>query len=48
MKIEPDIPLDKAALVGCGVTTGWGSATYAAEVQRRARPSWSSAPAASA
>ena len=26
-------PLDKAALVGCGVTTGWGSATYAAEVK---------------
>ena len=33
IKIEPDIPLDKAALVGCGVTTGWGSAVYAAEVQ---------------
>ena len=33
IKIEKDIPLDKAALVGCGVTTGWGSATYAAEVQ---------------
>jgi len=33
IKIEPDIPLDKAALVGCGVTTGWGSATYAAEVK---------------
>ena len=33
IKIEPDIPLDKAALVGCGVTTGWGSATYAADVQ---------------
>ena len=27
------IPLDKAALVGCGVTTGWGSANYAAKVQ---------------
>ena len=27
------IPLDKAALVGCGVTTGWGSAVNAAEVQ---------------
>jgi S-(hydroxymethyl)glutathione dehydrogenase/alcohol dehydrogenase len=26
IKIENDIPLDKAALVGCGVTTGWGSA----------------------
>lgn len=33
IKIEKDIPLDKAALVGCGVTTGWGSATYAAEVK---------------
>ena len=33
IKIEDDIPLDKAALVGCGVTTGWGSATYAADVQ---------------
>jgi NDMA-dependent alcohol dehydrogenase len=32
IKIEPDIPLDKAALVGCGVTTGWGSAVYAAGV----------------
>ena len=33
VKINPDIPLDKAALVGCGVTTGWGSATYAADVR---------------
>jgi len=33
IKIEDDIPLDKAALVGCGVTTGWGAATYAADVQ---------------
>ena len=33
IKINKDIPLDKAALVGCGVTTGWGSATYAAEVK---------------
>ena len=33
VKISPDIPLDKAALVGCGVTTGWGSATYAADVR---------------
>jgi S-(hydroxymethyl)glutathione dehydrogenase/alcohol dehydrogenase len=31
--IDDDIPLDKAALVGCGVTTGWGSAVYAAEVK---------------
>ncbi len=33
VKIEPDIPLDKAALVGCGVTTGWGSAINAADVR---------------
>jgi len=33
VKIDADIPLDKAALVGCGVTTGWGSATYAAGVR---------------
>ncbi|HEX4009461.1 MAG TPA: NDMA-dependent alcohol dehydrogenase [Solirubrobacteraceae bacterium] len=32
VKIDDDIPLDKAALVGCGVTTGWGTAVYAAEV----------------
>ncbi len=33
VKIEPEIPLDKAALVGCGVTTGWGSAVNAADVR---------------
>ena len=33
IKILPDIPLDKAALVGCGVTTGWGSAVYAGGVR---------------
>ncbi len=33
IKLEDDIPLDKAALVGCGVTTGWGSAVYLADVQ---------------
>jgi S-(hydroxymethyl)glutathione dehydrogenase/alcohol dehydrogenase len=33
VKIEPYIPLDKAALVGCGVTTGWGSAVNAAAVK---------------
>jgi S-(hydroxymethyl)glutathione dehydrogenase/alcohol dehydrogenase len=33
VKIEPDIPLDVAALVGCGVTTGWGSATKVADVR---------------
>lgn len=33
VKIEDDIPLDKAALVGCGVTTGWGSSTKVADVR---------------
>ena len=33
VKIEPDIPLQVAALVGCGVTTGWGSATRVADVR---------------
>ncbi|HEX4250441.1 MAG TPA: NDMA-dependent alcohol dehydrogenase [Pseudonocardia sp.] len=32
VKIDDDIPLDKAALVGCGVTTGWGSAVHIAKV----------------
>ncbi|MGH9094609.1 MAG: alcohol dehydrogenase catalytic domain-containing protein, partial [Acidimicrobiales bacterium] len=33
VKIADDLPLDRACLVGCGVTTGWGSAVYAAEVE---------------
>jgi len=33
IKIEKDIPLDRACLLGCGVVTGWGSAVYAADVQ---------------
>jgi NDMA-dependent alcohol dehydrogenase len=33
VKIEDHIPLDKAALVGCGVTTGWGSATHVANTR---------------
>ena len=33
VKIDDDIPLEVAALVGCGVTTGWGSAVNSAEVQ---------------
>lgn len=33
IKIDPDIPLTVAALVGCGVPTGWGSAVNAAAVQ---------------
>ena len=28
--IDPDIPFEVAALVACGVTTGWGSSVYAA------------------
>jgi alcohol dehydrogenase (nicotinoprotein) len=30
---DKSIPLEKAALVGCGVPTGWGSAVYSAEVK---------------
>ncbi len=33
VKIEKDIPLAQAALVGCGVSTGWGSATRVADVR---------------
>ena len=33
IKIDPDIPLDKAALVACGVTTGWGASVYVADVK---------------
>ena len=33
VKVPVEVPLDKACLVGCGVTTGWGSAVYAADVQ---------------
>jgi len=32
VKVEPDLPLDKACLVACGVTTGMGLAAYAADV----------------
>jgi S-(hydroxymethyl)glutathione dehydrogenase/alcohol dehydrogenase len=32
VRIDPDLPLDVAALVGCGVATGWGSATVAAGI----------------
>ncbi|MBO0892900.1 MAG: NDMA-dependent alcohol dehydrogenase [Acidimicrobiales bacterium] len=31
--IDDDIPFEVAALVGCGVTTGWSSSVYAAGVQ---------------
>ncbi len=33
VRIPKDVPLDRACLVGCGVTTGWGSSVYAADVQ---------------
>lgn len=33
IKIDDDVPLDKAALIGCGVPTGWGSSVYAADIQ---------------
>jgi len=33
VKIHPDVPLDRACLLGCGFITGWGSAVYAADVQ---------------
>jgi len=32
IKIDNDVPLDKACLLGCGVVTGWGSSVYAADV----------------
>ncbi|MGH9135659.1 MAG: alcohol dehydrogenase catalytic domain-containing protein, partial [Acidimicrobiales bacterium] len=31
IKIDNDIPLDRACLLGCGVVTGWGSVVYSAE-----------------
>lgn len=33
VKINKDIPLDKACLVGCGVQTGWGSAVNMADTK---------------
>ena len=32
VKIDDDIPLSRACLLGCGVTTGWGSAVNTADV----------------
>lgn len=32
-KVPDEVPFDVAALVGCGVTTGWGSAVYASGVR---------------
>lgn len=33
VKVDDDIPLDKAALLGCGVTTGYGSVVRTGEAQ---------------
>jgi alcohol dehydrogenase (nicotinoprotein) len=33
VRIDPDIPFELAALVSCGVATGWGSAVYVAGVR---------------
>lgn len=33
VKVDKDIPLDKAALVGCGVTTGYGAAVRTGETR---------------
>ena len=32
VKIDDDLPLSRACLLGCGVTTGWGSAVHTAKV----------------
>jgi len=33
VKVDPWLPLDKAVLVGCGVTAGWGSAVKAGNIR---------------
>jgi len=33
IKVDPDLPLDKVVLVGCGVPTGFGSAVHAAATE---------------
>lgn len=33
IKIDDDLPLSRACLLGCGVTTGWGSAVHTADVK---------------
>jgi S-(hydroxymethyl)glutathione dehydrogenase / alcohol dehydrogenase len=33
VKIDPDVPLASAALVGCGVLTGYGAATNSADIK---------------
>jgi S-(hydroxymethyl)glutathione dehydrogenase/alcohol dehydrogenase len=37
VQIAPDIPLDRAALLGCGVTTGFGAALNTAQVRPGSR-----------
>lgn len=32
-KIDPAMPLDRAALIGCGVLTGWGAVTRTADLR---------------
>ena len=33
VRIRPDMPLDRAALLGCAVITGYGAITYTAQVR---------------
>jgi S-(hydroxymethyl)glutathione dehydrogenase/alcohol dehydrogenase len=33
IKVDPEVPLEKAVLISCGVPTGWGSAVNIAEVK---------------
>jgi S-(hydroxymethyl)glutathione dehydrogenase/alcohol dehydrogenase len=33
VKVTPDAPLDRCALIGCGVMTGWGAACNTAKVE---------------
>jgi len=41
IKIDSEVPLDKAALVSCGVATGFGSAVHTARVTPGTSSSWS-------
>ncbi len=34
IKIDDDLPLDVACLLGCGVITGWGAVTYTGEAKQ--------------
>ena len=47
VKIDADVPFTSAALIGCGVLTGFGAAVNTADIAR-ATPSRSSGAAASA